>query len=55
MHEVVVFIGPSLEAETAKKILDAEYRPPASRDDIFRAAQEVLGRGKERFEARRYD
>jgi len=28
---VVVFLGPSLEPETAKNILDAEYRPPASR------------------------
>lgn len=42
MHErkVVVFLGPSLEAETAKKILDAEYRPPASRGDIFNAVRE---------------
>ncbi len=37
---MVVFLGPSLEAETAKKILDAEYRPPASRGDIFRAVEE---------------
>jgi len=35
-----VFLGPSLEAETAKKILDAEYRPPASRGDIFKAVRE---------------
>ncbi len=42
MHErkVVVFLGPSLEAETAKKILDVEYRPPASRGDIFNAVRE---------------
>jgi hypothetical protein len=40
MHELVVFLGPSLEAETARKILDAEYRPPASRGDIFRAVVE---------------
>jgi len=40
MHEVVVFLGPSLEAETAREILDAEYRPPASRGDIFKAVQE---------------
>ena len=37
---VVVFLGPSLEPETAKNILDAEYRPPASRGDIFRAVRE---------------
>jgi len=42
MHEgkVVAFLGPSLEAEDAKKILDAEYRPPASRGDIFKAVRE---------------
>jgi len=42
MHErkVVVFLGPSLEAETAKKLLDAVYRPPASRGDIFKAVRE---------------
>jgi len=38
--KVVVFVGPSLEAETAKKILDAEYRPPASRGDIFKVVRE---------------
>jgi len=40
MHEVVVFLGPSIEAETARKILNAEYRPPASRGDIFKAVKE---------------
>jgi len=42
MHEssVVVFLGPSLETEHAKRILDAEYRPPAARGDIFKAVQE---------------
>ncbi len=42
MHEgkVVVFVGPSLEAETAKNILDAEYGPPVSRGDIFKAVRE---------------
>jgi len=38
--KVVVFVGPSLEPETAKNILDAEYRPPASRGDIFKAVRE---------------
>jgi len=33
-------VGPSLEPETAKNILDAEYRPPASRGDIFKAVRE---------------
>ena len=39
MHEsnVVVFLGPSLDTETARKILDVDYRPPAARGDIFKA------------------
>jgi hypothetical protein len=42
MHEskVVVFLGPSLDVETAKGILDAEYKPPAARGDIFMAVKE---------------
>lgn len=42
MHEsnVVIFLGPSLDTERARKILDAEYRPPAARGDIFKAVQE---------------
>jgi hypothetical protein len=42
MHKssVVVFLGPSLETEHARSILDAEYRPPAARGDIFKAVQE---------------
>ena len=31
---IVVFIGPSLSINDAKKILDAEYHPPVARDDI---------------------
>ncbi|MDD1718002.1 MAG: TfuA-related McrA-glycine thioamidation protein [Methanoregulaceae archaeon] len=34
----IVFLGPSLPRERAQKILDAEYRPPAMRGDILRAA-----------------
>jgi hypothetical protein len=30
----VVFIGPSLPLKEAKKILDADYRPPVARDDL---------------------
>lgn len=37
-HEVVVFLGPSCDRETAREILDADYRPPAKRGDITRAA-----------------
>ncbi len=31
---IVVFIGPSLPLKEAKKILDADYRPPVARDDV---------------------
>ena len=35
----VVFLGPSLPLETARDILDAEYRPPAAQGDILRACE----------------
>ncbi len=38
-HEVVVFLGPSCDHATARKILDADYRPPAKRGDILEAAR----------------
>ena len=31
---IVVFIGPSLPLEEARKILQAEYHPPVARDDV---------------------
>jgi ribosomal protein S12 methylthiotransferase accessory factor len=31
---VVVFLGPSLPVEDARKILDADYRPPIARGDL---------------------
>ncbi|MCU0638022.1 MAG: TfuA-related McrA-glycine thioamidation protein [Methanothrix sp.] len=37
---LVVFLGPSLSKERALEILKADYRPPAKRGDIFRAAQD---------------
>jgi hypothetical protein len=37
---IVVFLGPSLPADRARKILDAEYLAPAKRGDIYRAALE---------------
>lgn len=42
MHErkVVVFLGPSLDIATAKNIIDAEFKQPAERGDIFRVVQE---------------
>jgi TfuA protein len=38
MHRIIVFLGPSLEREAAETILAAEYRPPAKRGDLLRAA-----------------
>jgi len=40
MHWTIVFLGPSLERETAEKILPAEYRPPAKRGDLLRAVED---------------
>jgi hypothetical protein len=31
---IVVFIGPSLNLNDARKILDADFHPPVARDDI---------------------
>lgn len=33
-NQCVVFLGPSLPIEEARRILDADYRPPAQRGDI---------------------
>jgi len=40
MRKVIVFLGPSLDWESARQLLDAEYRAPAARGDITRAALE---------------
>jgi len=40
MQRIIVFLGPSLEREAAEEILPAEYRPPAKRGDLLRAAEE---------------
>ena len=40
MHKTIVFLGPSLDLAAAGKILSAEYRPPARRGDLLRAAEE---------------
>jgi len=36
---VVVFLGPTMPAEDAATLLPAEYRPPASRGDVYAAAR----------------
>jgi hypothetical protein len=40
MRRIIVFLGPSLERESAETILAAEYRPPAKRGDLLRAVQD---------------
>jgi len=40
MQKIIVFLGPSLDVETAITILSAEYRPPAKRGDLLRAAED---------------
>jgi hypothetical protein len=40
MPEIVVFLGPSLAKAKAEKILEADYRPPAKRGELYNAARE---------------
>ncbi len=40
MHRIIVFLGPSLDRESAEKILPADYRPPAKRGDLLRAVED---------------
>ncbi|MCK9630543.1 MAG: TfuA-related McrA-glycine thioamidation protein [Methanoregula sp.] len=40
MHRIIVFLGPSLDLNSAEKILAAEYRPPAKRGDLLRAVED---------------
>ncbi len=40
MQKIIVFLGPSLDLESAEKILSAEYRPPAKRGDLITAARD---------------
>jgi hypothetical protein len=35
---VVIFTGPTLAADEARTVLDADYRPPAGQGDVYRAA-----------------
>lgn len=43
MPEIVVFLGPSLARSKAEQILEADYRPPAKRGDVYNAAREGAG------------
>ena len=38
--DIVVFLGPSLDRAGGEAVLAADYRPPARRGDVFRAAEE---------------
>jgi hypothetical protein len=40
MPKIIVFLGPSLDLDSAEKILHAEYRLPAKRGDLIIAARE---------------
>lgn len=43
MPGTVVFLGPSLSRARAEQILEADFRPPARRGDIYQAAREGAG------------
>jgi TfuA protein len=43
MPRIIVFLGPSLDLAAAQSILAADYRPPAKRGDLLRAAEEGAG------------
>src|ERR687883_2053437 len=38
MNKPIIFLGPSLTHEKARKILDAEYKPPAKKGDFLKFA-----------------
>ena len=38
MEKPVIFLGPSLDHEKARKVFDADYRPPAKKGDFLRLA-----------------
>jgi len=39
MAPIIVYLGPSLSAEKARAILDADYRPPVRRGDLAKAVK----------------
>jgi hypothetical protein len=40
VQRIVVFLGPSLSRDKAEPVLEADYRPPAKRGDLYLAARE---------------
>jgi TfuA protein len=43
MLRIIVFLGPSLDRDTAETVLPADYLPPAKRGDLLRAVQDGAG------------
>ena len=41
MNKPIIFLGPSLTHEKARKILDAEYKPPAKKGDFLKFATQT--------------
>jgi hypothetical protein len=41
MGKPIIFLGPSLSHEKARKIFDADYRPPARKGDFLRLAADI--------------
>jgi hypothetical protein len=41
MNKPIIFLGPSLTHEKARKILDADYRPPAKKGDFLKFASQT--------------
>jgi hypothetical protein len=41
MNKPIIFLGPSLAHEKARKILDAEYKPPAKKGDFLKFATQT--------------
>jgi len=40
MSSIVIYLGPSLSAEKARTILDADYRPPVRQGDLKKAVKD---------------
>jgi TfuA protein len=41
MHEIAIFLGPTLELSAARAVLDADYLPPITRGDLGRLGAHV--------------
>jgi TfuA protein len=41
MHDVIIYLGPSLPLDKAQDILKADYRPPVEREDLLNVIKEM--------------